>query len=185
MARLHFLEKTPLTIDQLKEMVPHHADIRFLDYYQLEGIHSVQDLFGGDRFKSCIILLEIAAKPGSPERVGHFIALLRFSNYYEHFDSYGLGVEQEIAITSQYQRPYLRQLFKSVKLVTSTVQLQTFRQDSNTCGRWAIARCLLNHLSLDDFTHLVRSKSISSDDTVTLMTCLLPGSANIPITNTK
>lgn len=163
------IKSNALTFDQLKDLVgPKQASkARWLVYDDLKNFNSIDELLS---FGAAVILLQIetANKPA----VGHFIVLLDHGNHYEHFDSYGLTMDEELAITQEH---HLTNIFKMTrkKVVNNTKKLQTFRQDVNTCGRWVVARLLLRHLELDPFLNLITYLRVPYDDLVSIMTMLL------------
>lgn len=180
--------KEPLSFDDLKRMIRKGLDItpdkvaenrvngvKFIRYDELKSYSSLEDLFESRRgekgFDCIIILLQIEA-PHAP-RVGHWITLLDHSSYYEHFDSYGLDIDEELAIT--HEKPYLRNLFRdtSKRIDSNNERLQRFREDVNTCGRWAVARCLFVELTLDEYKKFIKSVHLTPDLAVTLLTMFL------------
>lgn len=165
------LESQTLTFDQLKEMVGKNKskNIKWILYDDLINYKSLAMLF--KIYKAIVILLEIES-PRAP-RVGHFVVLLDHGNHYEHFDSYGLTIDQENIVTEE---KHLTNLFKNSEkpIVENTKQMQRFREDIQTCGRWVVARLLLSGLELNDFIKLISSIAAPNDETVTLLTMLLP-----------
>lgn len=164
------LQSQPLNFDQLKHMVgPQNSKkINWLIYDELQKYHSLQDVLKNG---VAVVLLQIeSAKAPS---VGHFVVLLDHGNHVEHFDSYGLTVDQENAITHER---HLTTLFKQSPkpIVENTKRLQRFREDVQTCGRWVVARVLLRQLELKEFIRILQNISAPNDEMVTLMTMLLP-----------
>jgi hypothetical protein len=165
------LESSDLTFNQLKDLLgpKQSKQTRFLTYDQLAPFKSFEQLFKG--YKACVVLLipEINNNPKS----GHFIALLDHGTHVEHFDSYGLDVDEEMKITKEH---HLTQLFNKEKrpLVQNSKKLQRFANDINTCGRWVVARILLSSMELEAFLKLIESLGRANDEMITAMTLLLP-----------
>lgn len=141
---------------------------RFLLYDDLQKFKTIENLM---ELGAVIILLQIETKDAP--KVGHFVILLDHGNHYEHFDSYGLNMDEELSFTKER---HLTQIFKNSnkKILDNNRRLQMFREDINTCGRWCIARFLLKHLELDDFIAIFdHLKPQTPDEMVTVMTMLL------------
>ena len=86
---------------------------------------------------------------GSVNPVGHFITLIKYLTYVEHFDSYGFTIDQELHIT--HERKYLTDILSDVPVIENTFPFQSKKEDTETCGRWCAVRCLLKHLNLQEF----------------------------------
>jgi hypothetical protein len=164
------LKYNALTFDQLRDMVgpTESKQCRWILYDDLARFKSLEQVL---ELGACVILLQIET-PRAP-KVGHFIVLLDHGNHYEHFDSYGLSIDQELEFTKEH---HLTKLFSMThkRIVNNTMRLQTFREDTNTCGRWVVARFLLRKLELDQFIHLIKYFIREPDDLVAIMTMLLP-----------
>lgn len=163
------IKDNSLSFDQLKALTgPNQASkCKWILYDQLKQFKDINDLMS---LGAVVILLQIETPKAS--KVGHFIVLLDHGSHYEHFDSYGLSMDQELKITQEH---HLTNIFKSVRkpIVDNTKRLQTLREDVNTCGRWVVARLLLRHLELDKFLKLISYFKVNSDDLVSIMTMLL------------
>lgn len=168
-AVLNSIKQNALTIQQLQDLVGHEeaAKCRWILYDQLKQYKNIQDLMS---LGAVVILLQIE-RPHAP-KVGHFILLLDHGNHYEHFDSYGLTMDEEIQITQEHHLTKIFQMSRK-KIVDNTTRLQQIREDINTCGRWVVARYLLKGLELDDFLKLIKYFVRPSDDLVAAMTMLL------------
>lgn len=166
------LSKETLGFEDLKDMLGPNISktCRFLVYDHIKGYKSMKELFK-QGYHAAIILLE---PKDSHTGVGHFILLLDYPDHIEHFDSYGLSVDQELKLT---QEPHLTQFLNDDEkaLVQSNKRFQKFGGHINTCGRWCVARLLLRHLQLNQFTHFVESANTANhfDSFVTTLTCLL------------
>lgn len=165
------LESSDLTFQQLKDLMgPNQSkQTKFLTYDQLAPFKSFQQLFKG--VKAIIVLLQPEQK--NAPKSGHFITLLDHGTHVEHFDSYGLSIDEEMKITDEH---HMTNLFNSEKrpMVQNTKKLQRFKNDINTCGRWCVARILLKQMELEEFIKLIESLGPANDEMVTAMTLLLP-----------
>lgn len=163
------IKDNALTFEQLQDLVgPQQAKkCRWIVYDDLNKFKRVDQLMD---LGVVVILLQIETPKAS--RVGHFIVLLDHGSHYEHFDSYGLTMDEELKITQEH---HLTALFKtSTKpIVDNHKRLQTLREDVNTCGRWVVARLLLRTLELDKFLKLIEYFHVNYDDLVSIMTMLL------------
>lgn len=167
---LNNLRSDALSILQLKDLVgpSNSKNTRWMEYDQLQEFQNLQDLMS---LGSVVILLEIEA-PRAP-KVGHFVILLDHGSHYEHFDSYGLNMDEELKITQEH---HLTNIFKNSRkpIVENTVRYQTLREDINTCGRWVVTRFLLKHMELPDFQSAIKASHQDYDNVVALLTMLLP-----------
>lgn len=141
---------------------------RWIVYDDLRNYKTIDQLMA---LGACVILLEIETlnKP----RIGHFIIILKHKDHYEHFDSYGIGMDEELSLTKEH---HLSNIFRNskVKIVDNTKRLQRLREDINTCGRWVVARLLLRHVELDPFLALFEHlKPQSPDEMISWGTLLL------------
>lgn len=163
------LKNNAISFDQLQKLIgPENTQrCEWLTYDQLARYKSIQELLHKG---AAVILLQIEGE--RKVAVGHFIVLLDHGDHYEHFDSYGLSMDEETKITGER---HLTNLFTHVhkKIVDNSKKLQTFREDVNTCGRWVAARLLLRHMELDTFLKLIGYFKVNHDDLVSIMTLLL------------
>ncbi len=163
------VKNNALSFPQLKDLVgPNQASkVKWLLYDELVKFETLAELM---ELGAAVILLQIESR--NAPKVGHFIVLLDHGTHYEHFDSYGFTMDQELAITHER---HLTRLFKNTRkpIKDNLRRLQTLRQDVNTCGRWVVARILLRQLELDQFLKLIAYFKVNYDDLVSIMTMLL------------
>ena len=160
-------EKIDLSAGNLRRMLRHAGvPFRIILYSDLSHIQNMNDLWRGA--KAVIILLQIQGDGGSP--VGHWIALLNKESFIEHFDSYGIGIDEELALT--HEEPFLKRLLKAsqVPVKETKTRLQKFKDHVNTCGRWVVARVLNFQASFDKFKQFYTDQGLSPDYVVTLQT---------------
>lgn len=166
---LQKIKKNALSFTQLHQLVgtENTQRCRWIVYDDLRKYSSLEQLMS----LGAVVILLMIEKPNAP-KVGHFILLLDHKSHYEHFDSYGLTMDQEISLTQEH---HLTKLFSNSrkKIVDNRIRLQQIREDINTCGRWVVTRYLLKDLELDDFIRLIKFFVRPSDDLVAAMTLLL------------
>lgn len=158
-------QSTPLSFENISSMLPKDST-NLLMYQQLSYISSEQLLA-----KPTIILMQIERR--NAPKVGHFIAILDYPEYVEHFDSYGLNIEEEVRITNE--TGILLSLLKQAKkkIVSNHYRFQQFREDVETCGRWCVVRILLKQLALPQFKSFILAPVTSNDNKVVLLTYFL------------
>lgn len=168
------LTKQTLGFDDLQDMLgPENSTMcRFLLYDQLAVFGKISDLWKGG-FTAAIILLQKEDVRKKEDAVGHFILLLNYGSYVEHFDSYGLTADEELAIIKER---HLTKFFNNDEkgLVQNTTRLQKYGGNINTCGRWVVARLLLKDMTLKEFIKFMKSIGTPNDQMVTMMTMCLP-----------
>lgn len=166
---LQGLRKQDLSFKELQDMVgPEFTrNTLWITWDELAKYSSVSSLM---QKKAVVVLLEIE-RPYT-NNVGHFILLLQYPDHIEHFDSYGLTMEEELAAT---QEKHLTRIFQDYRqpVINNTKRLQTLRQDINTCGRWVVGRLMLQEMKLDQFLKFIDYFKLNHDDLITAMTMLL------------
>lgn len=163
------LKSNALSFTQLQYLVgPKQASqCRWLVYDDLQNFKTIDQVLS---LGAAVILLQIEAR--NAPKVGHFIVLLDHGNHIEHFDSYGLTIDEEVAITQEH---HLTNMFKMSRrpIRENVKKLQTLREDVNTCGRWVVTRLLLRSYELDKFLKIIGFFHVNPDDLVSIMTMLL------------
>lgn len=162
-------ESIALTFDQLQFLVGEKvtAQCKWIIYDDLKKFKNIEDLMS----KGAVVILLQIERRDAP-KVGHFIILLDHKTHYEHFDSYGLDIDEENSITNEH---HLTNIFRTTgkRIVNNSKRLQRFREDINTCGRWCVARLLLKHLELAQFISLISYFKFDHDELISAMTLLL------------
>lgn len=162
------VEAAPISFDYIKQSIgPKHVEqTSFVTYDELKPVQKMTDILT-DQKPNLIILLN------NKKDIGHFILIMKYGNNYEHFDSYGLKWDQELAITHQ---PKLKMFFSAMyssHVTNNTMNLQTWDRSSNTCGRYVVARLLLRHIPLQAFLDIFQT-NITADHIISYLTLLLP-----------
>ena len=159
--------KKSLSIEDLKKGAEGRVNVWL--YEQLKNVHDIDQLF--EPYGCCIILYQ------SSPNYGHWVALLKRKNFIEHFDPYGYKIDDELRISNPMKlKPYLSNLIlnsKYERVVSNIGKFQSKKAGTNTCGRWAIVRCLMKNLSLDKFTDLFHNQHLDPDFYVTALTMFI------------
>ena len=164
-------------MEEIKEYSLTNDDInRVLDppttiwtYPQFSSMDSIEDCF--DSLGRCVFLY-LTTSPTS----GHWVCMFkRNNNTIEYFDSYGEKPEQPKTWISREQNEQLGQsepvLMKLLKESRNRIYYNTFpyqknKEDTNTCGRWCLARLICKDFSNQQFFNLVKGSGKSPDDWV-------------------
>lgn len=163
------IKSQPLDQYDLERMLgPVKKYTRIIQYDQLSK-YTLESLFKG--VMAVIIFLEIHKENGSTENIGHWIVLLHHDDHYEHFDSYGIGVDEEVSITHE-KKDLITKLFQSSKkgFVESQRKLQSSKKDVDTCGRWCVLRIRMANYELPKFYSFIDHINSSPDTAVVALT---------------
>ena len=113
------------------------------------------------------------------ESSGHWVCILKQKKRILYFDPYGERPEAPLKTITEEEReaygedePFLTQLLKDsgMPVYYNTHAYQKDRKDVNTCGRWAVARCLYAPESDEYFKSVVDKSKMSGDDFVSALT---------------
>lgn len=111
---------------------------------------------------------------------GHWVAVLATPEGLEHFDSYGLKPDAELKfIPPQYRvafmatAPHLARLLGHDGRDINYNEHKLQGKNTNTCGRWVVARCRNRRMTTDQFAAYMRwladKKGITLDEVTLLM----------------
>jgi len=157
-----------LSNNDLDKALDHRCNI--ITYRTLRSFRTLDSALG--KYGCLIILYE------SEPAHGHWICLFKTNDgrTVSFFDSYGLEIDDELNYIPKNFRdnndmryPYLSKLLyeSPYNIEYNQYELQDFKDDVNTCGRWVLARLKLKNVGVDDFYELFKSKyGISSDELV-------------------
>jgi hypothetical protein len=175
--RAEDIKSYPLSDSDMKKVIPTLRVISYPDLLKANSLDQVLDE------KGRLMLLYLTEN----ENTGHWVCLLkrRGTNTIEFFDPYGnYGPDGE----SKWLTPdeleefgqdtkHLSKLVRNspYKLVINKTKFQKDRADNNTCGRHCLTRLYMKHLSLPDYTKLVKSTGLTPDDFVSGFTFNLIG----------
>ena len=144
------VKETPMGDDDIKKYFP---NAKVLVYSDLGKYSTIQELLPKDK-DFVFILLE-----SSPNN-GHWVALLRYGDTYEFFDSYGGKPDSQLKWNNtktneelDQSTKYLTNLLKGEKVVYNPVKYQGDKGDINTCGRHCTFRIqeMLGGKNLDNY----------------------------------
>ena len=138
------------------------SDAKIIKYSELGNLYDIDQLLPDEK-DYCIILYE-----DRPNR-GHWTALLKYNNLYEHFDSYGVKPDSELKWIGEKRNrqlhqdePYLTQLLKKEeeKYIYNNVAYQSKDSRVNTCGSHVVHRLYRlknDNMSLPDYYQFMKS----------------------------
>ena len=147
--------------------------VNVLEYGDLARMKTLDQALG--RHGACIILYE------TRERYGHWCCLIRTGNRsLEFFDPYGGEPDSQLDFVPDYFRsasgqdyPHLTYLMLTSPYETlefNDIQLQRFKKDVNTSGRWCGLRVALADVPLAEFVDMFIDQTHSPDWYVTALT---------------
>jgi len=122
-------------------------DLKIISFSQLKNYKNIYELLP-EKKDYCVIFYTDDIKNGV--NIGHWTCLMRYKNYFEFFDSYGLTENQELKFISPDKKKrfgeetdYLYKLLKPVKHNYNHTDFQAWNDHTTTCGRWVILRIYL------------------------------------------
>jgi hypothetical protein len=140
-------------------------DLKIINFSDLRNYKNIYDLLPKKK-DYCIIFYTDDMKNGV--MIGHWTCLLRYKNYFEFFDSYGLSVSQELKFISTEKRrrygeetDYLEKLLEPVEHNYNHFDYQKWDDNTTTCGRWVIIRIYLFNKGIikqKDFHNYLKKK---------------------------
>lgn len=156
----------PLTDKQIKKYLGSSTEI--IKYSDLNDIDDIEYLLPYHK-SFVIILIEHEINKG------HWIALLRYNNIIEAFNSYGNKPNKEdFVMSDEYNLKVLQQdennlklnyLLEKVKnkfeIIYNNVPFQSENQKVSTCGRWLILRIIMMlyfDMDLEDFVEFMEEQ---------------------------
>ena len=166
MLNLKEIMKTPLTDNDLEKYFGIGIKEEILKYSDLKDYNDMNDLLPNDKsFK--IILIEYE------KNKGHWIAILRYNNKIEIFNSFGHKHNEDDFVESDTMNYYLGQshifLNKLIedeikdgefKIIYNKVKFQEEDENINTCGRHVVNRilCMLHYnMTLKDYIDFMKT----------------------------
>ena len=171
------LENIPLNGDDLVMMSTKlgNPDVRFVQYRNLEGVQSVEQLFGATA-NSVYVLFDVKSESGV-ESVGHWAGVIRNEHGLSYYDPYGLMLSEDLRITGD--PPFLEEILSGHKVEMNAFRAQMLRDETNTCGRHVVVRSVFHGLTNAQYHNMVLQPTIrkklvrDADVFVSLMTGLL------------
>jgi len=138
-------------------------DANIIKYSELANYCSIDSVFSGNNY--VILLIE------SGKRSGHWVALIRYDNCIEQFDSYSSSIDHELSFIDEKMKEklnetnhYLTKLLNksSYKIVVNKYKFQSEIDGTNTCGKHVILRLLMfccNNMNLNDYINFFKDSS--------------------------
>jgi len=169
-----------LSEDDIRRMIP---TLRIKSYPEILQAQTLDDILDD---KGRLILLYLTVD----QSTGHWVCLLkrRGTKVVEFFDPYGkYGPDDEGEWNTKRKQKEFGQDTKHLsklirespyKLVVNKTHFQKSQMDNNTCGRHCVTRLYLKHLSLPQYTKLIKraeERGVSADDFVAGFTSYLIG----------
>ena len=147
-------------------------DAKIVKYSELSQFTDIDQLLP-NQLDFCIVLYEDSIDHG------HWVGLSKYDGRYEHFDSYGLQPDKELAWISIQKRrslhedePYLSNLLKHEQYAYNNVRYQQSDVGVNTCGYHVVHRLYrLLHQKVDlgayhNFMHSLKEDFNTSYDII-------------------
>jgi len=142
-------------------------DLKIITFSDLKNYNDIYELLPKKK-DYCVIFYTDDIKNGV--NIGHWTCLMRYKNYFEFFDSYGLTVNEELKFISPDKRKrygeetdYLENLLKPVKHNYNHHDFQAWNDEVSTCGRWVIIRIYLFKKGLvkeNEFYNFIMRKNL-------------------------
>jgi len=146
---------SPMDDSELKHYLPKTP---IITYPELSKFNSIDELLPNDKTYAIILYQD------SPNK-GHWVAVLKYNNLYEYFDSYGnkiddplnwisLGIRKELDQTT----PYLSNLLKGKSTKWNNKKFQRESPEVSTCGRHCVFRILNNeenNINLNEYKKIM------------------------------
>ena len=139
MNRMNQMIRKPLSDADLKTIL---GDCKIITYPELAKYNSLDELLPKQYDFVIVLLLE------TPQS-GHWCALLRYSNTFEWFDSYGFPVDYDLShwltplqrLKLGESKKYLTSLLQGRNYIYNKVKYQQMKPNINTCGSHVAYRC--------------------------------------------
>jgi hypothetical protein len=144
--------------------------VKILRYRDLLNCPTLESAWGPH--KALICLYETS------EGYGHWVACFEVSpGICEYFDPYGMLFDDPLSYVPDDFKKQKGMIPWLTKLVTeygdciyNDIQLQEFRDATNTCGRWVGLRVALRNMPLDKFVNMFADQTFKPDWYVTALT---------------
>ena len=158
------MEETKLDITELRKYLPSYA--KAVLYKTLSS--SKKEAFGNHR---CIVVLYESTIGGKKQ--GHYVVLVRSGDSVSYFSSLGRSPRDELqALKLDESAKFAKILGKSYSYNKTPLQ-NSRNYKINTCGLFAIARCLLADQSNREFVRFYKRRSVADSDQLVGITTLL------------
>jgi len=165
------LSRLPYSEDDIMNALEGKSKI--VSYNEISKFRNLDDLL--QPYDSVVLLYT------TKENFGHWITIFKVGKRaVEFFDPYGYYPDDELELIpdewkysghSGEEFPYLSRLLdeSGYQVIYNGWQLQGFKKDINTCGRWCVLRNILKQMRLDDFVKLFLNQRNPPDFYPTIM----------------
>jgi hypothetical protein len=161
------LMKVAISEDDIRLIYPNAL---ILTYNNLSDYNDIMELFNNNNY--CFLLYE------TKKNFGHWTVIIKHDDSYEFFDSYGFKPDSELKFSPPYFRLCNNMIYPKLTLLLynsncnieyNNKQLQAYKNNIFTCGRWCLFRCLKSNISIDDFIKFFNNVK-NPDEYITLET---------------
>lgn len=165
------LKSNPLSDSDLKNVINY---VPITKFNKLQYLRSIDEVLNNN-IGIILILTE-------DENTGHWIGIIKQNDIIEIFDPYGSHPKdylRTLRIPPEYNlngdTNILIRLIKNsgYRPVINKTRFQVLNDNIDTCGKHVLLRLLLSHLSLKDYTKLIKSVDVSPDDLVSGISYIL------------
>lgn len=175
--RAEDIKSYALSDKDMKKVIPTLKVVSYPDLLNATHIDQVLDE------KGRLMLLYLT----EDQNTGHWVCLLKrrgkpILEYFDPYGGYGPDGESKWLSPDELEEfgqdtKHLSKLIRSspYKLVVNKTAFQKDKTDNNTCGRHCLTRLYMKHLTLPEYTKLVKSSGVSPDDFVSGFTFNLIG----------
>ena len=160
---LEALKHTPVSVQDLKKLVPPKCDVVKLQ--QLKG-RDRRSIFKNKR--AVIVLL-----PSKISKIGHYICLVPKRHHIEYFSSLGNSPQKESKLLHNDEGITIIMKILGSDFIYNRTKLQSGDFKITTCAMWVCARAWLSDLRLREFLPMLNRVSAKTpDDIVSIMNFL-------------
>ena len=161
----------------MKKVIP---TLKIISYPEMLKAKSIDDVLDE---KGRLMLLYLT----EDQNTGHWVCLLKRRNqpvleYFDPYGGYGPDGESEWLSPEELEEFgqdtfHLSKLIRNspYTLVVNKTAFQKDKTDNNTCGRHCLCRLYMKHLTLPQYTKLLKGSGVSPDDFVSGFTYNLIG----------
>ena len=150
-------EQYPFSSDDIKTLTSNLYEI--IRYHDLSEYDNIDQVLGEN--KGAIILFQNESASS-----GHWVCIYTEGDTLFFFDSYGLDIDEDLNYSQYNLRihggkkvPHLSHLIEKskYKVETNPYKFQTFRQETNTCGRYVALKLKWRDKSFKEFNQILNN----------------------------
>lgn len=157
------LETKKLDITDVRKILQGHATVVLY-----KTLSHTQDVF---KTHDCVVVLYESSIGGRKQ--GHYVVLLKVGGSVTYFSSLGKSPQDELKLLKLNETPKFAKILGKKYTYNRTALQNKSDYTVNTCGLWAIARCLLHDLDNSRFVRLFRSPLRTTDEKIAFANLLL------------